>query len=158
MESRITLTKQEDGSYALVQNETAEMEAMATGIVNKIPKLSYMNVPIGDALKGMVAAGVGDAAGVMAIRFLPSQLTGGQYSVPILKVLTILALNWKPVKKFVGPGSVEVASIILAYEAIASVFNVRMKTFNLLSGVLGKLPGSTTTTGTSTVVAGIQTI
>lgn len=166
MPLEIELSKQGNGSYALdieklralLMPVKAEMEESAAGVLDKIPAWKAWNVPVGDALKGMVTAGVGDAVGVLALKFIPSNIIGGQYAVPMLKILTILGLNWKPVKHFIGSGAVEVGSIILAYEAIASLFNVRQKTFSLLSGVLGKLPGTTTASTTSTPAGIIQTI
>ncbi len=95
---KIELKKGADGVYRFegeVPKDTAEMERgiMSGGIVDKIPSWKPGGIPVGRGLKAMVVAGAGDAAGAALIRYMPGTLFSGQYSVAVLKALTI----WLPV-------------------------------------------------------------
>lgn len=159
----ITLTKQPDGSFAFeIPPAEEKKEAVlhnsitSAGILDKIPAYQIMGIPIGAAAKAMLVAGVGDAAGLLAIKFLPASILSGSYSVALLKALTIAGLNWHPIKKFIGNDAVELGSIILAYEGISSIFNARLKIYQLLAKVTNKVGGSTTVAATTQ--SGIETI
>lgn len=150
MKDNLIFEKQADGNFKVDLKETAELETSGMAILDKIPKLEFAGVPVGDAAKAMVAAGVSDAVGVLALRFLPSSLTSNRYSNVALKVGTILLLNYKPVKNFMGATAVNGATLILTYEAVAGLFNLRTATYNMLSKITGKIGGTATATATAT--------
>jgi hypothetical protein len=156
MKEVITLTKQPDGSFAFELPEdkaAAEVElhkGMASaGILDKIPDWEIAGVPVGEAARSMVVAGVADAVGLLAVKFLPANLWTNTYAIALKNVLEIMLLNWHPVKDFIGHESVKGGSIILAYEGISSIFNARLKVYNALAGVVGKVGGTATTTTTN---------
>ena len=70
MKDNLIFEKQADGNFKVDLKETAELETSGMAILDKIPKLEFAGVPVGDAAKAMVAAGVSDAVGVLALRFL----------------------------------------------------------------------------------------
>jgi len=128
--------------------------ALSGGWIDKIPSFKLMGVPVGDAAKGMVVAGLGDGLGVAAIKFLPASLTNNRFSIPVLKALTIMVLNWQPVKGFLGRDAVEKGSIILAYEGLMGLWNGRAQVAGILGKVTNKIGGtSTTAAATSTTTS-----
>lgn len=161
----LQMVKGKDGVFTFVMVEEkvetkpeAHMEAGMSGLLDKIPDFHPGGIPVGRAARGMIVAGLGDAAGSMLIRYIPSNLIQGQYSNALLKAATIWLANRKAVKDFLGHDAVETGSIILAYEGIASIVNLRLKTYSLAAGLVGKLPGGipaaagTTDTSSSNVV------
>lgn len=119
---------------------------MSIAIADKIPSFKVFGLHVGDAAKGAVAAAVGDTIGTMAIRFLPAGILGSQYSGALIKGAMAAALQERHVKGFIGSDAAAVGSLILTYEALISIFNLRGKTYSLLAGLTGKMPGLTATT------------
>ncbi len=149
MKETIVLTKKEDGTYSFDMPEpkpAPELEMQkpgwaAAGIIDKIPDYQLAGVPLGKAAKAMLVAAVGDALGVLAIKVMPASFQSS-YSIAIMKALTIMALNWHPVKNFIGGDAVESGSIILAYEGIQSIFNIRAKVYTMLAKVTNSVSGN----------------
>lgn len=122
------------------KTEVANMEAFGMhGVLDKIPDWHPMGIPVGAAAQGAIIAGVGDALSGLIARFVP--ITSGQYGYAIVKALEIIGLNWKPVKGFLGSKSVDNGSVIIAYEGLLSLYNIRAKVYGTLAGVVGKIPG-----------------
>ncbi len=116
-------------------------------IIDKIPRFDPLNIPVGDAIRGHVSTAVADTVGALVIRFAPGTLTSQPYSIAILKLALAAGFQVKQVKAIVGSQSADVASLILTYEGLGSIYNVRAKLNSLLSGLAGRAAPSTSTAG-----------
>ncbi len=116
---------------------------MSLAIVDKIPAFHPIGIPLGNAARGHVATAVADTVGALAIRFAPSSLTSQPYSMAALKLGLAALCQVKQVKGFLGNESANVASLILTYEGLGSIYNIRGKLNSILSGLAGKALPST---------------
>ncbi len=121
---------------------------MAMNLVDKIPKLEILKVPFGDAAKGHVGTAIGDTLGAVAIRYLPSTISSQQYFPVALKIALAAGFQWKPIKGFVGNDTANITTLLLTYEALASIYNIRARLDSWLAKLAGKaLPGTSTSAG-----------
>ncbi len=107
---------------------------MALAIVDKIPRMEVMGLQFGDAAKGLIVAGAGDALGLLVTRFVPGALP------PVAVKLGIAAaIQWKPVKDLIGKDAAMVGSLFLVADAIRSLYDIRGKTTTTLAGFIGSV-------------------
>lgn len=140
------------GIWERAKDETGAVAMF--GIVDKIPRFDPLKIPIGDAARGHVSTAIADTVGSLAIRFAPGALTNTPYSAAILKLGLAALFQVKQVKNFIGPQSSDVASLILTYEGLGSIYNIRAKLNSVLSGIAGKaMPASG---GTPAAVSGTE--
>lgn len=119
------------GTTTAVATQEVELGkfGLGGGILNKLPDIKVMGLPVGDALKGAVVAGVGDAiSGLRDVVDKDHKIPG--WAIP---AGVALALNLKPVKGFLGERAVQMGQFLLIYEALQGAVDVRGKVRDMLS-------------------------
>jgi hypothetical protein len=132
-----------------------------SGIVDNIPNAKVFNLPLGDAAKGLIVAGVGDTLGLLVTRYMPASTSAATQRMTRAGVigLSAFALQMKPVRNFIGKDAADAGTLLLTADAIATVFDLRGKVRNLISKYLPKAPTTAPTTApaTTTASAGMST-
>lgn len=104
------------------------------GILDKIPKVEVLGMPLGDGLKGAAILGVSDViAGFKDVVDKDGKIPG--WAIPIG---VAFVLNIKFVRDFLGQGTVDFGKRLLAVEAIQGAVDVRGKVRDFLGGFLPK--------------------
>ena len=100
---------------------------MTTAILDKIPKVEFAGLKISDAAKGLVAAGLGDAASLIILRYAGTGRTANE--LRMLAVGSRLGAAWllqmKQVKGALGSEAANIGSLLLVADAIRSIWDVR---------------------------------
>lgn len=115
-----------------------------SGVLENIPSMKIMGLQVGDAVKGLIAAGAGDVAvAILKSKMPPS--TAGQINVSaaIAKGGIAWLFQTKQVKGFLGSTAANIGSALLVMDAITEVVQVRTSVFNMIKKFTGTLvPGS----------------
>ncbi len=112
---------------------------MALAIVDKIPRMEVAGLQFGDAAKGLVVAGVGDALGLLVSRYVP----GGLPPVAV-KLGIAAAIQFKFVKDLLGKDAANIGSLFLVADAIRSLYDVRGK---ITTTLVSLIPATGAATG-----------
>jgi len=142
------------------EREAEDLEDVGrAGILDKIPNWKIIGLPVGEVVKGGIAAAVGDTAGTLLIRFLPGGLSASPYAPAILKLGAAALLQWKPVKGVLGSDAAAVGTLLLTYEGVMSLFNLRAKAYGMLTGLTAGFTGggTTQTPAPATPTSGVTT-
>ena len=108
---------------------------MGLGLIDKIPDFKFSNIPIGNAIRGLTAWGLGDVGALVINRYMPTRKKANGEVVPLLpvgatKIGLALLFQEGHVKATLGPVSSNIGSLLLTMDGINSLFDLRGKVRN----------------------------
>jgi hypothetical protein len=106
--------------------------AAAAGILDKLPSIEIMGLPLADAAKGGLAAGVADALSGVVEAFVSLPPWAGP-------AVGAYLVNSKMVKGFLGSRAANTAALLLTFDAVQGFFNFRATTRNIVGGIVGPI-------------------
>ena len=132
--NEVALVKQEDGSYKLsLPEQTAEMEASATGMLGGITDTKIWDIPIGQAAVGGFGAVVGSE---LIDGFMAEQTAMAKGLVKLL--VAGASVKWG--SKLLGSTGSKAVALLLSYDGIRMILPID-EYANKLAGMFTKLTG-----------------
>lgn len=115
-----------------------------SGVLDSIPSMKVFGLNVGDAVKGMAVAGIGDVAVRILVSKLPANIGGGvNTNSAIAKGVVAALLQSGQAKKFLGANAANWGSFLLTVDALNDLVQVRASVSRLVSKFTsGFLPGS----------------
>jgi hypothetical protein len=121
----------------------AEEAREITGALDRLAEIEVFGIPLGDALVGGGVAALGDVVGGLVKGAWPD---APDWAVPMIGAY---AVGIGPIRRTLGTRATQTAQLLLAWDAVQGIFDIRSKVAGLFGGLVGKASGGSLTTVTA---------